>query len=74
MTARVSNIPDGYTWRLSWIRGDGEHAEVTGTGALTLEADDDLFVDDAGVWEITVEPVDGAPCDEGYLLTIDFSG
>jgi len=74
ITVRLSNIPDGYQWRLSWVRPDGERGETTGAGALTLEAGDSAFVDDAGVWEVTVDSVDGAPCDERYLLTVEFDG
>ena len=74
LTVRVSNIPDGYTWRLTWIRPDGATDSVTGSGALTLDASDELVVDDAGVWEVILEPIDDAPCDAVYLLTIDFEG
>jgi len=74
MTIRLSNIPDGYRWRLRWIRPDGSTEESTGAGSVVLEGSDELLVDDAGVWEIVVESEDGAPCDSWYLLTVDFSG
>lgn len=74
ITVRLSNIPDGYRWRLRWVRPDGERDEVSGSGSLTLEASDILILDDSGVWEVVVESEDGAPCDATYLLTVDFSG
>lgn len=74
ITVRLSNIPDGYRWRLRWIRPDGSVDEVAGAGSLVLDASDEAFVDDAGTWEVVVQPEDGAPCDARYLLTVDFSG
>jgi hypothetical protein len=74
MTIRLSNVPDGYRWRLQWIRPDGSTEESTGAGSVVLEGSDELLVDDAGVWEVVVESEDGAPCDSWYLLTVDFSG
>jgi hypothetical protein len=74
MTIRLTNIPDGYTWRLRVIDPTGEEHETTGDVALTIERSDEAFVDDAGTWEVVVEAVDDAPCDARYLLSIDFSG
>lgn len=74
LTVRLSNIPDGYRWRLTVTAPDGERSSTSGAGSLTVEAEDDLFVDDAGLWEVQVDAIDGAPCDALYLLTVDFDG
>ena len=74
MTIRLSNIPDGLTWRLLVILPTGDVQEATGAGSVTIEASDEAFVDDAGTWEVVVEAVDDGSCDTPYLLSIDFSG
>jgi hypothetical protein len=74
MTIRVSSIPDGYTWRLRVTTPTGDTLEEVGSGALTIEADDAVFNDEAGTWNIVLDAVDDAPCDARYLLTVDFSG
>ena len=74
MTIRLSNIPDGLTWRLRVVEPTGEVREATGMGTVTIEASDEAFVDDAGAWEVVVEPADDGSCETPYLLSIDFSG
>jgi hypothetical protein len=75
LDASLSGLPDGAVvhFALEQRSTGAVRAETTGSGALTLRHDDDLFSDDGGEWEAVVTGVSGTRCDRALLLTLRFS-
>ena len=77
VTATLSNIPSGETWRLSLerTRSDGGEAlgrvaESSGSASLSLSLQDEIGVEEGGSYELVVEAVTGTDCGRTYLLGV----
>lgn len=68
----LGSIPDGAAYRLvvENISTGEEYFSDFGEDTVTADWSDELFTDQSGVWEVSVDAMGGADCSRRYLLSV----